>query len=158
MDIRISYLTDTELFTIQNANVTKIMYTIQRNDYVAPTEIREEVVQRLIDYYIKHLNRGWNEFCPNRCWRNHHSIGYRKGELELVGGSTILQHEITDIIKIRTCEMKEFFKVWLSNGYYISKGCYRVNGKTAILYKFRNTPYTDEGYRLVTEFDEDLDY
>jgi hypothetical protein len=158
MDISTSYSVTTELFTIQNVNVTKMKYTIKPNDYVAPTEIREEVVQRLINYYIGHLNSGWNEFCPNSCWRNHHSIGYRKGQLELVGGATILAHEITDILKIRTCEMKEFFKVWLSNGYYISKGRYRVNGKTAILYKFRNTPYTDEGYRLVTEFDEDLDW
>lgn len=133
-------------------------YTIKRNDYVAPTEIREEVVQRLIDYYIGNLNTAWHEFCPNRCWRSHHSIGLRNGSPALVGSNPVGREEITDILRIRTCEMKEFFKVWLSNGYYISKGCYRVNGNTAILYRFRNTPYTDEGYRLVTEFDEDLDW
>lgn len=131
--------------------------TITPNDYVKPTIPREEVVQKLVDFYINNLNTCWNEFCPNNCWRKHHSIGLRRGELELVGNTTQAEWEITDKIKIRTCEMKELFKVWLGAGYYISKGTYSVRNQTAILYKFTNKPYTDYGYRLVTDFTEDID-
>lgn len=131
--------------------------TITPNDYVKPTIPREEVVQKLVDFYINNLNTCWNEFCPNNCWRKHHSIGLRRGELELVGNTTQAEWEITDKIKIRTCEMKELFKVWLGAGYYISKGSYSVRNQTAILYKFTNKPYTDYGYRLVTNFTEDID-
>ena len=131
--------------------------TITPNDYVKPTIPREEVVQKLVDFYINNLNTCWNEFCPNNCWRKHHSIGLRRGELELVGNTTQAEWEITDKIKIRTCEMKELFKVWLGAGYYISKGTYSVRNQTAILYKFTNKPYTDYGYQLVTNFTEDID-
>ena len=131
--------------------------TITPNDYVKTTIPREEVVQKLVDFYINNLNTCWNEFCPNNCWRKHHSIGLRRGELELVGNTTQAEWEITDKIKIRTCEMKELFKVWLGAGYYISKGTYSVRNQTAILYKFTNKPYTDYGYQLVTNFTEDID-
>ena len=131
--------------------------TITPNDYVKPTIPREEVVQKLVDFYINNLNTCWNEFCPNNCWRKHHSIGLRRGELELVGNTTQAVWEITDKIKIRTCEMKELFRVWLGAGYYISKGTYSVRNQTAILYKFTNKPYTDYGYQLVTNFTEDID-
>jgi hypothetical protein len=131
--------------------------TITPNDYVKPTIPREEVVQKLVDFYINNLNTCWNEFCPNNCWRKHHSIGLRRGKLELVGNTTQAEWEITDKIKIRTCEMKELFKVWLGAGYYISKGSYSVRNQTAILYKFTNKPYTDYGYKLVTNFTEDID-
>jgi hypothetical protein len=53
--------------------------------------------------------------------------------------------------------MKEFFKVWLDAGYYISKGTSCVKGQTAIIYRFTAKPFTDYGYNIVTEFTENLD-
>lgn len=133
-------------------------YNIKKNEYVKPTEVREVVVQRLIDYFTRGLHTIWNEFCPNVCWRKHRAIGInRYGDAELVGGTTQAPWEIKDQLTIHTCEMKEFFKVWLENGYHISKGTYSVRGNTAILYKFTEKPYTDYGYRPVTEFTENLD-
>lgn len=137
-------------------------YTIKTNNYIKPIEVRKEVVQRLIDYYTNHLNTCWNEFVPNNCWRR--TYGLHK-EMTCNGWKDCLwargHHnvgvEYKDEVWIRTCEMKEFFKVWLSAGYYISKGYYSVRNQTAILYKFTEKPYTDYGYELVTDFTEDID-
>jgi hypothetical protein len=131
--------------------------TILQNDYVKPSIVREEVVQNLVDFYLNALHTCWNEFCPNCCWRQHHSIGRRNGKLVIVGRTTQATYEITDKVKIRTCEMKEFFKIWLNAGYFISKGRYSVRNQTAIIYKFTSKPFTDYDYKLVTEFTEDID-
>lgn len=129
-------------------------YSIKKNEYVKPTEVRKDVVQRLIDIYTAKLNTSWSHFCPNQCWRQQYAIGKnRNGKWEVIGHGTQCKDKYTDITNIRTCEMKEFFKVWLSAGYYISKGYDR----TAILYEFTEKPYTDYGFKLVTEFTEDID-
>ncbi len=132
-------------------------YNIKKNDYVESSEVRHEVVQMLIDYYITHFNTCWNEFCPNNCWRKTYAIGRRNGHLEIVGRATQATEEISNSFLIRTCEMKKFFEVWLDAGYYISKGYYSVRGQTATLYKFTNKPYTDNGFKLVNEFTENID-
>lgn len=132
-------------------------YVIKQNDYVKPTEVRKEVVQRLLDCYLSSINTCWNHFCPNQCWRKQYAIGRRRGVDEIIGNTTQATWECTDVVRIQTCEMKEFFRVWLSAGYYISKGYYSVKNQTAILYKFTRSPYTDYGYKLVTEFTEDID-
>lgn len=46
-----------------------ITITIPKNDYVKPSEPRQEVVQRMVDILIRRTNRGDEpEFCANRCW------------------------------------------------------------------------------------------
>lgn len=137
-------------------------YKITPNNYVKPTEIRKEVVQRLLDYYVSSLDTCWNEFVPNNCWRRTYGLHKEEtysGEWKdclWANGHHTIGKEFIDKVKIRTCEMKEFFKVWLSAGYYISKGYYSVRNQTAIIYKFQRTPQTKYGYELVTEFTEDI--
>lgn len=139
-------------------------YTIKANDYVKPTEPRKEVVQRLINYYVDNLNNCYNTFCPNHCWRRtfglQEKLTNHGWEDEMWGNSNSISVErivTRNKVKITTCEMKEFFKIWLAAGYYISKGYYSVRNQTAILYKFTQKPYTNNGYTLVTEFTEDID-
>jgi hypothetical protein len=138
-------------------------YEIKTNDYVKPTEIRKEVVQRLLDYYVSSLDTCWNEFVPNNCWRRTYGLHKKltcSGAWEdclWANGHHSVGVMYADEVFVRTCEMKEFFKVWLGAGYYISKGYYSVRNQTAIIYKFQRTPYVRDGYKLVTEFTEDID-
>lgn len=126
--------------------------TIKLNDYVKPTEVRQWVVQALVDIYLQFRN---DDFCPNNCWRQTHSIGKNEyGKWDLVKNH--MRREFTEVTKIRTCEMKEFFRIWQQAGYYIHKTTYTVRNSTAILYYFHKTPnYYD--CRLVSEFTEDID-
>ena len=56
-----------------------ITITIPKNDYVKPSEPRQEVVQRMVDILIKEVNRGFvGEFCANNCWRRTFGIGRHK--------------------------------------------------------------------------------
>lgn len=138
-------------------------YTIKANDYVKPTEPRKEVVQRLINYYVDNLNHCDNMFCSNNCWRRTfglQEIQTNHGWKDELWENCSISYEglvTRNKVKVNTCEMKEFFKIWLSAGYYISKGYYSVRNKTAILYKFTQKPYINNGYTLVTEFTEDID-
>lgn len=141
-----------------------MQYNIKKNNYTESVEyqeskvVRKEVVQMLCDFYTKQLNSSWCEFTANRCWRQSHSIGHGKnGELSVIDRCTQCPWEFKDAKKIRTCEMKEFFKVWLDAGYHISKGTSYLRGETAIIYRFTAKPFTDYGYKIVTEFTENLD-
>ena len=44
-------------------------YNITPNTFKVETEVRKEVVQRLIDYFMRTKQSCWNEFVPNYCWR-----------------------------------------------------------------------------------------
>lgn len=126
-------------------------YQIKLNTYVKPTEVRQWVVQALIDNYSRFCI---SHFCPNYCWRQTHSIGkYKYGRWNVIGDRI---HNYTEVTRIRTCEMKEFFRIWQQAGYYILKGSHTVRNSTAILYEFTKKP-TFYDYRLVTEFTEDID-
>lgn len=141
-----------------------MQYNIKKNNYTESVEyqeskvVRKEVVQMLCDFYTKQLSTCWNEFVANRCWRQSHSIGYdNNGKLSIIDNCTQCPWNFKDAKRIRTCEMKEFFKVWLDAGYYISKGTSCVKGQTAIIYRFTAKPFTDYGYKIVTEFAENID-
>lgn len=141
-----------------NIKIKKNNYRETTKDNKENQEARTEVVQMLCDFYTKQLNSSWCEFTANRCWRQSHSIGHGKnGELSVIDRCTQCPWEFKDAKKIRTCEMKEFFKVWLDAGYYISKGTSYLRGETAIIYRFTAKPFTDYGYKIVTEFTENLD-
>lgn len=139
-----------------------ITITIPKNDYVKPSEPRQEVVQRMVDILIKEVNRGFvGEFCANNCWRRTFGIGRHKETKRdefLTDCVMYVNSFYEDIVRPTTCEMKLLFKIWTKAGYYIGKGSYSVRHHTAILYRFSKKPYTDYGYRTVTEFTEDIDY
>ena len=71
------------------------MYNITPNNYIKPTEIRKEVVQMLIDFF---MDRKGETFCPNQCWRKTHSIGIsRYGRVELIGHCTSCPNEYKNV-------------------------------------------------------------
>lgn len=126
-------------------------YKIKRNDYVKPTEIRKWVVQALLDCSLD------AEICPNQCWRRKIHIGKNSyGEWNIIGENSAFAHSCTEITRLRTCEIREFFKVWINSGYFIHKSTYTVRSQTAILYKFHKHPIFYD-WKLVTEFTEDID-
>lgn len=133
-----------------------ITITIPKNDYVKPTEPRQEVVQRMVNILIRRVNNGGEpEFCANRCWRKTWAIGRYNG-IDNFMHHTHSSEGYTDIAKPTTCEMKALVKIWIEAGYYVSRGTYTARN-TAIIYRFTKKPYTDYGYRVVTEFTEDID-
>lgn len=139
-------------------------YNIKMNDYVKPTEPRREVVQRLINYYTSVLDKAYflGEFCANNCWRRTYGLREQKfgsrweeGLWEETGGfvGDVFRNEV----RVTTCEMKEFVRIWIKAGYCVSRGYYSVHGKTAVLYQFTDKPYTNNGYKQVFEFIDDID-
>lgn len=135
-----------------------ITITIPKNDYVKPSEPRQDVVQRMVNYIVKEVNRiGGVDFCANNCWRATCGIGYNKTfKCDEFFTHCDRYDNYTNVERPTTCEMKALVKVWCEAGYYVSRGTYTVRN-TAIIYKFSKKPYTDYGYRVVTEFTEDID-
>lgn len=137
-------------------------YSIKPNAYVKPTEPRKEVVQRLINYFMRAKDTIRNEFCANNCWRRtyglqEHEYGsYWKDELWSATSYTVGE-KYRNQVRVTTADMKEFVRVWIKAGYFVSRGLYSVKGQTAILYKFTNKPFTDFGFKVVDEFIEDID-
>lgn len=137
-------------------------YNIKTNDYVKPIEPRKEVVQRLINYFITAKDTCRNEFCANECWRRTYGLQeheYRSHwEDELWSDTSYTVGEkYRNQVRVTTADMKEFVRVWIKAGYFVSRGLYSVNRQTAILYKFTGKPFTDYGFRVVNEFTEDID-
>lgn len=139
-------------------------YNIKVNDYVKPTEPRKDVVQRLINYYTSVLGKCLflAEFCANNCWRRTYglrehqfSTGWEDELWTNCGGC--VGEKYRNEVRVTTCEMREFVRIWIKAGYCVSKGHYSVRGKTAVLYVFTRKPYTDNGFKVVDEFTEDID-
>lgn len=94
-------------------------YKIKLNDYRESDELRPEVVQMLIDYFIENLDCENCFLITNKCEKQTHSIGYdMKGKLKLLGDYSHLG-EYKDIKIIRTSEIKKFFEVWVKAKYFI---------------------------------------
>ena len=138
-------------------------YDITPNTFKAEsTEVRKEVVQRLIDYFMRTKCTGNNEFVPNECWIQNYglrkeSIGNKENWKETLWDA----HPISglgiyhkDEVRVRTSEMVEFCKIWRENGYFISRGIQPAprRGCSAIIYKFTAAPFTQYGFKLVDGF------
>ena len=133
-------------------------YQITPNNYVEP-EVRPEVVQRMLDYFVNNADGGWkNEYRP-KGYSQHYGLckwrfsGDEKWKEELWGHRSGIGIEYKDEVCFRTCEVKELFKIWLGAGYFISK-CY---DRGCPIYKFTSKPYLRYDYKLVTEFTENID-
>ena len=117
-------------------------YVIPQNDYV-PT-IRKEVVQRLINFYLN--NFGGDYF--KGVWKVGNTYGLctnSNGADVTFGAFKTSTHN--NEVRVKNDELIEFSKVWLRNGYYISY--LRDRGERCIA--FTKTPYTNYGYRVITD-------
>ena len=142
-------------------------YNITPNTFKVETEVRKEVVQRLIDYFMRTKQSCWNEFVPNCCWRQNSTILKEKfgGEDEskwkdvLYSPISGIGIDRKDKVKIRTSEMVEFCKIWRENGYFISRGieAHPRGGRSAIVYKFTIAPFTQYGFKVVSNFTDEIE-
>lgn len=91
----------------------KTKVKIQKNDYCVPTEIRQDVVQQILDIFMEKLKSSWN-------WG--FDVQIDAGLYILVYGSfgrSIGNYCNYATLRIRGCEMKEAFKIFQESGYYI---------------------------------------
>ena len=129
------------------------MVQIKRNEYVEPTQIRESVVQDICDAFLSKC-----------CWNVFHPVSdgnYRRPTLHVLKSLDNKAYgfdcsrstgEVSDI-RIRTCEMKEAFKLLQEAGYYMFKV---FEYGTWFGYRCYNKPYLEDGKR-VTTFDHFID-
>lgn len=129
-------------------------YVIKKNDYVEDNVVRHEVVQRLIDYF---LERGGfsskisiNGHCRFKGLQRH--IDYNHDEIW--HSYEPCPSWFDNKVEVKQCEMEEFARVWVAKGYFISRGIDDKWGR--VQYVFGARPFTDYGFKVVTEFSDRL--
>ena len=129
------------------------MVQIKRNDYVEPTQVRESVVQDICGAFLSKCC--WNVFHPvSDGYHRRRTVFVRKslGSKAYGFDDSPGTYDIPDI-RIRTCEMKEAFRLLQEAGYYM----FRIfEYGTWLGYKCYEKPYMEDGVR-VTTFDHFID-
>lgn len=99
----------------------EIRVNIPQNDYVQPTEVREEIVQKICDVFLDRRGGGYyNVFHPfcDGCYRAAH-----RGLLSFKGSNKPFEFGTPDssydYIRIHGCEMKAAFEVLIKAGYHM---------------------------------------
>ena len=137
------------------------MITIQPNKYHQPTEVREFVVQGIIDAFLAH--KGDSTFHPYNgstyCREATLYIRKHKNSNKFYGFSetpTDSMKRDDDFVKIHGCEMREAFRILIENGYYMFK-IYAYNSWMG--YIVSEKPYETfyKGACRVTEFTDFID-
>lgn len=136
------------------------MINIPKNEYVQPTEVREEVVQAICDSFLGDL---WNVYHPvpgprNRGGRNqtrHVVKPNRRGVANVFSfWHEQREPEPTDTVyRFNGAEMKQAFKELINAGYYMFK-VYSYGEWFG--YKCSKVPFM-EGGTMVTSFDYRID-
>lgn len=132
------------------------MIEIKKNDYVQPTEVREEVVQAICEAFL-----------DRSCWRIFHPASescYRRATMyvQVRNGKGIGFSDRCDFlgdsgIKVRGCEMSAAFDIIRNAGYHIFKLYYFGSWKG---YVVSEKPFYREGNREgieVTAFTDFID-
>lgn len=119
------------------------MIQIKKNDYVQPTEIREEVVQKICDSFL----RG-HGFTSNGYWATHYVQNDSLGFFNIRQTFAYPQK----YTKIHEVEVKSAIRELLNAGYFMFKG-YDCN---VPVYKSFKCPVI-YGYTQVTEINDFID-
>ena len=144
-----------------NSKKQNVMITIKPNTYQQPIEVREFVVQGIIDAFLAHV--GDSTFHPyngsNYCRSATHYLRKHKNADKYYGFSstpTTSMKQFDDFVQIHGCEMKEAFRILIENGYYIFK-IYEYNSWMG--YIVNEKPYETfyKGACKVTEFNDFID-
>ena len=136
------------------------MITIKPNTYQQPIEVREFVVQGIIDAFLN--GKAFSMFHPypdGNCRDETHYLRKHKNADKYYGFSrtpTTSMKQFDDFVQIHGCEMKEAFRILIENGYNIFKVYaygswmgYIVDEKPYITYY--------KGACKVTEFNDFID-
>lgn len=121
---------------------------IPKNDYVVPTEAREEIVQAICNAFLSPCDQD-SEFHIGSRLKTYgiHIESPKKAEFV----SKYSNHYLNEI-HIRTVEMKEAFKALIDAGYYMFKKSF----EDGYYYKASKKPYEDRAIRI-TSFNEFID-
>lgn len=130
-------------------------YVIKKNDYVEDNVVRPEVVQRLIDYFLQY---GGLRSAVNVTSSHNYFIGLQRhidyNRDELWTSYEPAPSWFDNRVRVKQCEFEEFARVWVENGYFISRG---IDDKWGdVKYVFSAKPFTDYGYKIVRGFNDKL--
>lgn len=127
-------------------------YKITPNNYVEP-EVRKEVVQRLIDFFMARGGISNKITIGGHCAFKglQRRIEYNRDEIWTTYEQVPSWYD--NKVEVQQNEMEEFCRVWIDNGYFISRG-YSKWGYPQ--YVFTKQPYTQYDLKLVTEFKDKL--
>lgn len=144
-----------------------IMIQIKKNEYVQPTEVREEVVQAICDAFVygaenpTHVHTTYHPFNSGAYRKSTKFVAKptRNGVVNVFGFKDSYDCDKTDIkYQFNGAEMKRAFEELINAGYYIFKVWY-YDG-TWMGYKCYNKPYAPNWWRgavKVTSFDDFID-
>lgn len=120
----------------------EIIVNIPKNDYVQPTEVRQEVVQRICEAFLQ------------GCLYHPSSDGmYRKAYTRVYSGRQYVTFSNKDGIRFNGAEMKAAFKALINAGYHMF--CYYEYG-TWKGYKCSKKPFIERGTE-VFDFNDFID-
>lgn len=129
------------------------MITIPQNTYVEPTEVRENVLECIIDALLKgqeFKSYSWNSvFRTTYVSDNPNSYGRHTFENTYYGTPK-------NCTRIRTCEVQKAFDMLIASGYFI----YRYSDRDVISYALRRSGSIQDRYlgRVVTKMSENIDH
>lgn len=132
-------------------------YQIKQNNYVAP-QVRKDVVQRLLNYYYGALGTCHNNFNISGHCQTYGLVCEKQpnGQWEdvLYASRGVPYYETKDRVVVTLDEMKEFVREWIKAGYFVSRGIEDKWGY--VIYKFTSVPFTQYGFKVVTEFNDTI--
>ena len=143
-----------------NSKKQNVMITIKPNTYQQPIEVREFVVQGIIDAFLAHVGDStFHPYSDGTYREQTHYIRKHKNSEKYYGFSsypTTYQQQSDDFVRINGYEMKEAFRILIENGYYIFK-IYSYNSWMG--YIVSEKPYETfyKGACRVTEFNDFID-
>lgn len=131
------------------------MIQIKRNEYKQPTEVREFMVQGIIDAFLcasEHFKifRPYNKNDVATLWLRNDSDTYKPYFFRYIS-----KEPEKYLGKIRGCEMKEAFRIIQEAGYYI----FKISISCQLGYIVSEKPFVQE-YEFatrVTEFNDFID-
>lgn len=131
----------------------EIRINIPKNDYVQPTEVRENVVQAICDAFLAQCV--WSTFHPfsQGCYRRADKYVLRYKRDSRFYGFVNSPFEGEDGITFNGAEMKAAFKALQEAGYYMFR-IYEYGSWMG--YKCSKKPFMEKGER-VTEFNNFID-
>lgn len=131
----------------------EITINIPKNNYVQPTEVRQEVVQGICEAFL--ANNAWSTYHPfhnGRCRNAHHYIIRHKGYQSYYGFRDRL-FDSDEGTRFNGEEMKAAFKALIDAGYHMFK--YYEFGEW-MGYVCSRKPFFQGGER-VTQFNDFID-
>lgn len=137
----------------------EIKINIPKNNYKEPTEVRQEVVQDICNYIIRHLE--YTDAVGITVYdSNYHNAGlwYRRstnfrGETCIMITNSVKSSETDKYVRVRGCEMQAVFDAMIAAGYFISGSYCITNQEHTYLFTYKPDKYDN----FVTKFTRFID-